>query len=325
MTLYPGAINMLIPESGSQPRIRPRALILHTNASNTSIAGAASLMARSDQEFHWQMEAPGTGRVAGRLAQFVDTTTRADNNFRGNSWEEGGVLYGCCSCETADHGSPYEKSWTDLGQRDALEDLCVWYCQTHNIPPVRPVNPWAPGIGYHAMWGYNVASSTGSGTYGVYTAPDGRRAHLNNPWTNALGKICPGPGKIREYPDLLAAVARRVAGGAEEEPVTPAEIEAVAKRSAQLVWDQLIDNVADPTKPDVPARSALAYTLRNTAASYLGEAPGDVTVQGHLTSLSNEVAELRQVVENLQVGGGTVDVAAIAEAVADEMANRLEE
>jgi hypothetical protein len=304
MALYPAAVHMLIPESGSQPRIRPRALILHTNASNTSLAGAASLMARSDQEFHWQMEAPGDGRVAGRLGQFVDTTTRADNNFRGNSWTEGGVLYGCCSCETADHGSPYEKSWTDLGQREALEDLCVWYCLTHGIPPVRPANPFAPGIGYHAMWGYNVASSTGSGTYGVYVAPDGRRAHLNNPWTNALGKICPGPGKIREYPDLLAAVARRVAGGAEEEPVTPAEMDQIAAK----VWGYLIDNVADPTADDVPAKTAFAYTLRNTAATYNGTDPAGVAATDRLTRLETEVAELRQAVAEGGVLTGQLNV-----------------
>jgi hypothetical protein len=46
------------------------------------------------------------------------------------------------------------------------------------------------------MWGYNTPSNMNV-----------------NPWTNTVGKICPGPGKIREYPDLLAAVARRVAGG----------------------------------------------------------------------------------------------------------------
>lgn len=213
MALAPGVELHLIEEGdqdgvGDQPRIRVRGVILHTNGGNVSCAGALSLMNRSDQDYHFQQET-GTGK----LCQYEHTDTRGDNNYRGNSFTIDGQLWGYIAIETADLGSPWERSWTDLGERRNLEDLLVWICQTHGIPARRPNDPWDFGIGYHSMWGYNVASATGEGTYGHFTTANGTRALLNNPWTNTLGKICPGPGKIREYPALLAAVAARLDGG----------------------------------------------------------------------------------------------------------------
>jgi hypothetical protein len=123
---------------------------------------------------------------------------------------------------------------------------------------------------------------------------------------------CPGP---QLYPLVQQGYFNEPDGQAEEEPVTPAEIEAIATQAAEKVWATLIDNVSDPTKPDVPARSALAYTLRNTAATYLGTAPGDESVQGQLTAIANEVAELRQLIED----AGSPDAAAIQAAVRTEL------
>jgi hypothetical protein len=133
------------------------------------------------------------------------------------------------------------------------------------------------------MWGYNTSSNPNI-----------------NPWTNAVGKICPGPGKIREFPDLLASVARRVNGGAEEEPVTPAEIDAIAKK----VWDTLIDNVSDPKAADVPARTALAYVLRNTAATYLGTSDAAIAVSNALQGLKLQAQEIIDAINALEPGEG---------------------
>jgi hypothetical protein len=297
MAVYPGALNMLIPRgtiggSGQQPRIKPTIIILHTNASNTSIAGAASLMKNTTkgQEFHFQQEASGAGRVAGRLAQYVDTSIRADNNYKVNSFVSGGVLCGAISIETADHGSPYEKSWTDLGQRKDLEDLVVWLCKTHVIPARRCPDPYSPGIGYHSIWGYNTSSNMNV-----------------NPWTNAVGKICPGPGKIREFPDLLAAVARRVAGGAEEDmPLSSTDITAIGGEVTRVLRAPefqvgFVDQIVQSTQAEVR------------------------TLSQDVDHLQVAIADLTTKVEALGTGGGTIDVAALAEAVADEMAARLNE
>jgi hypothetical protein len=210
------------------------------------------------------------------------------------------------------------------------------------------------------MWGYNVASSTGEGTYGVYTAPDGRRAHLNNPWTNALGKICPGPGKIREYPDLLAAVARRVAGG----PDTPTRRRKVFRDIVDEKGNRFLSDgqtirwmrnaaavayghslAVDAGNPSVLTATA-AQIKGGTFGAYIdnsGVYPGeseslhadvrfsaDALLQATLSKnaaveAAKVAGETKELVENLQVGGGTVDVAAIAEAVADEQARRMGE
>lgn len=221
MPLYPGAIKLLVPQGtvgnpAQQSKIVPRGIIVHTNASNTSIERLHDLYMPGSGygggEAHFQLET-GVAPGSHRLAQYVDTDIRADNNYHANSFTLNGTLYGYLSIESGDLGQPYDKTFTDLGQRQQLEDLLVWMCQTHNIPAIQCADPQAPGIGWHAMWGFNTPCATGTGTYGVFTAPDGRRGCLNNPWTNTFGKICPGPGKISEMPDIIAAVAARVAGG----------------------------------------------------------------------------------------------------------------
>ena len=286
MALYiPPAVNMLIPRgtfggAGQQPRIRPTIIILHTNASNTSLAGAASLMkyTTKGQEYHCQQEAPGTGRIAGRIGQYVDFEIRADNNYRANSFMSGGVLCGAVSIETADHGTPYEKSWTDLGQRRNLEDLCVWLCQVLNIPARRCPDPYSPGIGYHSMWGYNTSSNMNV-----------------NPWTNAVGKICPGPGKIREFPDLLAAVARRVAGGTEEDDLP----------TVNEVWNFPLPALG--ALGSAPAHAAVQEARFNarTAVAQTDTLEGEVkTLREELAAVMNEVHVLQEQVAKLTPGEG---------------------
>jgi hypothetical protein len=103
------------------------------------------------------------------------------------------------------------------------------------------------------MWGYNQRGD-GPGTYGRFKTDDGRSARLNNPWTNVLGKTCPGPGKINEFPRLLAAVQQRL-GGPAPEPVDPdvdvvfaGEIRAtVTSRHALAVQRRLIAAGFPPT------------------------------------------------------------------------------
>jgi hypothetical protein len=113
---------MLIPESDSQSRIVPAGVIVHTNASNGSIETLYNLYQRTTGEAHFQLEvAPPNGK--GRLAQYIDTHTRADNNYRANSYTQNGMLKGWISIETADLGDPYTKSFSDLGQRQQLVDL----------------------------------------------------------------------------------------------------------------------------------------------------------------------------------------------------------
>jgi hypothetical protein len=211
MALYGGARAMLLPESATQPRIRPTIVIVHTHVGNPSLDGMRNGLLGSDAEHHFNLRVGGA-----ELAQYVDTEVRADNNFRANSFTRGGTLCGAISIETGDlHNSGdagLTKSFAQLDEFDALVELIAWCCRTHGIPVQRCASPFEPGVGYHSMWGVNVRGD-GPGTFGRYDVPEsfgGGTARLNNPWTNALGKTCPGPGKIAEFDRLLAAVRARV-------------------------------------------------------------------------------------------------------------------
>ena len=135
------------------------------------------------------------------------------------------------------------------------------------------------------------------------------------------GTACPGP---QLYPLVQQGYFNTPDQSQEEDvPITAAEMDQIAAKAAAAVWNALIDNVTDPTKPDVAAKTALAYVLRNSAATYTGEAPASTVAKQDLDQLEVAVAEVKEIVENISIGG--VDVAAIAKAVNDETANRLAE
>ena len=211
MAEFPNASPMgLFPQSVEQPDIKPTIVIVHTYVGNPSLESNLAAMEPLSftGEHHFYLRVGGDD-----LAQFLSTTTRADNNFKANSFNAGGVKCGAISIETGDKFNDGDRdlnrSWSDLRQFDALADLVAWCCETHDIPVRRCPSPFEAGIGYHSMWGYNEWGS-GDGVYGHHVDSEGRRMRLNNPWTNIVGKTCPGPGKTAEFPKLLDAVARRV-------------------------------------------------------------------------------------------------------------------
>ncbi len=207
MATYPHADVRLLPEATTQPKIHPAIIILHTHVGPK---GGGFRTPGGDQEYHFDVA------VGGGVRQYMPTDVRADNNFKANSFRRDGRLCGAVSIETGDQhfdGDEHlRRSWSELGQFNALVDLVVWLCQTHGIPPRQCPSPFEPGIGYHSLWGQN-DRQPGDGAFGRYTPPSGGTARLNNPWTNALGKGCPGPGKIAEFPRLLAAVKARLGAG----------------------------------------------------------------------------------------------------------------
>jgi hypothetical protein len=211
MAIYPNATFMPLPENDTQDRIHPISVIVHTHVGNPSLEGARSFLLDSGQEHHFNLRIGGV-----ELAQYVDTEVRADNNWQANSFQHDGRLCGAISIETGDSfhsGDPgLTSSFTDLDEFDTLADLIAWCCRTHDIPAKVCASPFEPGIGYHSMWGVNERGD-GDGTFGRYDVPEefgGGTARLNNPWTLALGKTCPGPGKIAELTSLLSAVHRRL-------------------------------------------------------------------------------------------------------------------
>jgi hypothetical protein len=232
MATYPRADVRLLPEATTQPKIHPTIIILHTHVGPK---GGGFIAPGGDQEYHFDVA------IGGGVRQYMPTNVRADNNFKANSFQRDGKLCGAISIETGDQhfdgDKALQRSWSELRQFDALVELVVWLCQTHGIPARQCPSPFEPGIGYHSLWGLN-DRQPGDGTFGRYEPPNGGTARLNNPWTNALGKGCPGPGKKAEFPRLLAAVQARLGSGGNASTgkvkTTPVPVDDTAKMDAAM-------------------------------------------------------------------------------------------
>ena len=233
--LLPGVSHRLLPQAQTQPAIVPWSVILHTVVGNPTLDAFFTYWSSNSagQEGHLGM------RVSGATAQFMPLDVRADSNFRANSFiaDVNGVpsVCGAVSIETGDNyysGDPtLGMGWTQLGQRRTLEDLVVQICRTTGIPARVCRNPFDRGIGYHSMWGINILGP-GDGTYGHITDDGGRNVQLNNPWTKATGRTCPGPGKISEFPNLVSAVASRL----DEPPPPPPPPDVIVFDPANGLW-----------------------------------------------------------------------------------------
>lgn len=135
MAVCPFATAKLLPESGTQPRITPRAVIMH------SAAGRGSLhrfFARSSSlESHFWVSERGV------IEQYIDTGRRADANRNANGF--------AISIETESSPAATEP-WTPA-QLAAIVRLVRWCCDTHAIP-ARQIPAWnSSGIGWHIQFG----------------------------------------------------------------------------------------------------------------------------------------------------------------------------
>lgn len=163
MSLYPRARLRLLPENNTQPRIKPRAAILHSAGGGSELYG-------------WWMNPQSKGLEShfwigweGEVVQYIDTEVRADANGEANSF--------AVSIETASTVHATEP-WNPA-QIAAIVELLDWLCTEHAIPRTRMKTKTSAGIGWHVMFG----------------AP--------GPWTKARGKVCPGPARIRQVTDTI--------------------------------------------------------------------------------------------------------------------------
>lgn len=135
MSLCPFATHRLLPESETQPVIKPRAVILH------SAAGRGSLYeffrTGSNLESHFWVASNG------KIEQYIDTQVRADANLNANGF--------AISVETESSPQATER-WTPA-QAEAIVRLVSWCCETHGIPR-QQIPTWdGAGIGWHIMFG----------------------------------------------------------------------------------------------------------------------------------------------------------------------------
>lgn len=126
---------LLLPESSTQPRIRPRLVILHSAAGHGSLY--RFFLRSSSLESHFWISTSGV------VEQYVDTEVRADANYLANNI--------AVSIETESSVRATEP-WPPA-QFEAIIAVVVWLCRTHGIPGIRATAWDGTGIGWHIMWG----------------------------------------------------------------------------------------------------------------------------------------------------------------------------
>jgi len=179
----PRVVYRPIPESTTQPIIKPRSAILHTNAGKTS---ARSLWAYYTNplvsgESHLQVSFDG-------VEQYLPFTRRADCNYSANRWRDGSTMWGAISFETQDLGAATVDTtpWS-LQQLESMIATLTCLAVVYGIQCTQPATWNASGIGHHTLFPFQ----------GI-----GRPA-----WTNVRGKTCPGRARIAQ----MDYIRRRVA------------------------------------------------------------------------------------------------------------------
>lgn len=163
---YGGDVRLL-PESATSLRIAPRLWIAH------SIVGSAAGAYRYFRDAT-NLESTFIVTLGGAIWQLMDTTRKADANYRANPF--------ALSVETEDRGDPDHDPWTDR-QLEALAWLGRKCHEVHPAIKLQRAPTWdGSGYGYHTMFG----------------AP--------GPWT-PVSKTCPGRVRIRQFnEELLPAI-----------------------------------------------------------------------------------------------------------------------
>lgn len=220
-TIYPGAVYAPIPEATTQPTIVPVLLIFHTIVG--AAAGAENMM-RGDHPGESTFVLPWTKQIR----QLMPADVRADCNWQVNLWYTkfpltmangtvipAGTACGAISVETEDDGTPEDTPWTPE-QCEALAQLAAWCYEELGIPIATPQSPFHPGVGYHSWPGKNtlkIWDTPGAvPPYGTMLDAKGRTVNIYNPWTNTVGKSCPGEARIAQFPGILERARAIVAG-----------------------------------------------------------------------------------------------------------------
>lgn len=228
---YPRGIWLPLPENSTQSMIRPVQVIFHTIVG--SAAGAIRIMQGDTTPGESHLVNP----FVGQMTQLMGFDRRADCNWKVNAWVtpidltladgttvRSGTVCGAISIESEDDGTPEDTPW-NANQVENFADFLVFAHDRLGIPLDRCPDPFRPGVGYHSMPGLNrLAAWDPPGTippYGTFTDPRGRIVNVYNPWTNTVGKSCPGPARIAQFDGIVAEARRRLARPPIEIPTPP--------------------------------------------------------------------------------------------------------
>ena len=187
---YPKAAWRPVIGLSNDPAITPVGVILHVDGGNSSSLFRYFNGLSGGVESHLFLTDKGTWE------QYRDTEREADANYRGNSWVGfDGKRYGFISVETRGLA---DGTWNDT-MLEELKAFLLWAHTTHGIPLRVAPGYHEAGVGYHVMFG---------------AGPD------TNSWSNATGKVCPGPNRIRQFREILVPWMASIVA-AEAKPTAP--------------------------------------------------------------------------------------------------------
>lgn len=204
MAMFAGALTRLLPENTTQPPVRITQVILHVAASEGESLYNWWMHPDNNLESHFYVRYDGT------IEQYIDTSRSADANYLANLRPDG---TGAMSIET----EGLAEGWWTAAQLDSIQRLIDWAHEVHDVPLRVCRTPSDPGVGYHVMFG----------------AP--------GPWTTKSGKVCPGPMRIDQFLNLIAA---RFGAEPEEFDMTPDELSAAVEKAFRAVLAGFSDQVA---------------------------------------------------------------------------------
>jgi hypothetical protein len=167
--LYPEAIKKRINPGENDPRIVPSMAILHVAVTDIKSLFRFFNGPSGGIESHFYI------RKSGKIEQYRSVNFEADANYKANSYEVDGVVYGAVSIETAG----FALGWWNKEQKQAIKALLKWLHEEHGIP-LKPVTKALPpvaegGVGYHSQF---------------------------KSWS-PVAKSCPGPNRIRQFNDKI--------------------------------------------------------------------------------------------------------------------------
>lgn len=239
MARYSGAVwKPLGPQT--EPKLaRKNKIILHTMVG--SLTGTDSYFRSGNGPGYDGTESHFGVGYDGMVYQWQDSDYQADAQLEGN--DDG------LSIETADTGTGFP-SWTGSNvpawtsaQLDAIVDILVWACKTHNIPAtlIADTADDTRGIGYHRQ-GIDPWRKAGCERY-----------------STSYGKICPGDNRVKQLTETVIPRVQAILAGDWLEMATQAEVKAAV---IDALNDPIVTNLVSDTKMGVT--SALSWIHKRT-------------------------------------------------------------
>lgn len=147
LSRYPLATQQLLsPETGSEPKIVPVQVILHTHGGiNLTSEAVGHYFDRDDVH----VEAHLSFKRDGRVVQYQLLDRQADANAAANGWWSGGQFLGAISAESED--TPGENAYT-REQIHAIGMFLAWMKRYASLPLTRCAHFHAVGVGWHSLF-----------------------------------------------------------------------------------------------------------------------------------------------------------------------------